>query len=196
MKLQPRRFAAWALRMLNVPNSITLIRLGLVPAMAYYLADEAYEIALPIFLVAALSDLADGYMARKFKLVSTFGATLDPIADKVSMLVATVLLAWQSLLPIWLAVAIVARDIIIVVGALAFILVRGRLDIAPTRLSKINTAIEFAVLLVVMATAAGWIETGAWMPIVFVIALTTVVASGAQYVWLWGRKAVTGRRTH
>jgi len=196
LKLRPRRFAAWALRMLNVPNIITLIRLGLVPAMAYYLADEAYEIALPIFLVAALSDLADGYIARRFKLVSTFGATLDPIADKLSMLVATVLLAWQSLLPIWLAVAIVARDIVIVVGAIAFILVRGHLDIAPTRLSKINTAIEFAVLLVVMATAAGWIEAGAWMPIVFVIALTTVVASGAQYVWLWGRKAVTGRRTH
>ena len=196
MKLRPRRFAAWALRMLNVPNIITLIRLGLVPAMAYYLADEAYQIALPIFLVAALSDLADGYIARRFKLVSTFGATLDPIADKLSMLVATVLLAWQSLLPIWLAVAIVARDIVIVVGAIAFILVRGHLDIAPTRLSKINTAIEFAVLLVVMATAAGWIEAGAWMPIVFVIALTTVVASGAQYVWLWGRKAVTGRRTH
>ena len=196
LKLQPRRIAAWARRVLNVPNSITLIRLGLVPAMAYYLADEAYEIALPIFLGAALSDFADGYIARRFKLVSTFGATLDPNADKLSMLVATVLLAWQTLLPIWLAVAIVARDIIIVVGALAFLLVRGRLDIAPTRLSKVNTFIEFAVLLVVMAAAAGWIETGAWMPIVFVIVLTTVVASGAQYVWLWGRKAVSGRRTH
>src|SRR5438132_897316 len=95
--------------------------------MAYYLIDEAYEIALPIFLVAALSDLADGYIARKFKLVSTFGATLDPIADKLSMLVATVLLAWQTLLPIWLAVAIVARAIIIVVGAVAFVLVPSRL---------------------------------------------------------------------
>ena len=195
MKLQPRRFAAWALRVLNVPNIITLIRLGLVPAMAYYLADEAYEIALPIFLFAALSDLADGYIARKFKLVSTFGATLDPIADKLSMLVATVLLAWQTLLPLWLAVAIVARDIIIVVGALAFLLVRGRLDIAPTRLSKVNTFIEFAVLLLVMAAAAGWIEAGRWMPTVFVVVLMTVVGSGAQYVWLWVRKAVTGRRT-
>ena len=196
MKLQPRRIAAWALRVLNVPNIITLIRLGLVPAMAYYLFDEAYEIALPIFLVAALSDLADGYIARRFKLVSTFGATLDPIADKLSMLVATVLLAWQTLLPIWLAVAIVARDIVIVVGAVAFILVRGRLDIAPTQLSKINTFFEFAVLLLVMASAAGWIETGRWMPTVFVVVFLTVVASGGQYVWLWGRKAVSGRRTH
>jgi len=196
LRLPPRRIAAWARRVLNVPNSITLIRLGLVPAMAYYLADEAYEIALPIFLVAALSDLADGYIARKYKLVSTFGATLDPIADKLSMLVATVLLAWQTLLPLWLAVAIVARDIVIVVGAIFFLLVRGRLDIAPTRLSKINTFFEFAVLLLVMASAAGWIETGRWMPTVFLIVFLTVVASGAQYVWLWGRKAVSGRRTH
>src|SRR2546423_11431214 len=104
LNFEPRSLAARQLRMLNVPNIITLIRLGLVPAMAYYLLDEAYEIALPIFLMAALSDLADGYIARRFKLVSTFGATLDPIADKLSMLVATVLFAWQTLLPLWLAV--------------------------------------------------------------------------------------------
>ena len=184
------------IRMLNVPNIITLVRLGLVPAMAYYLADEAYEIALPIFLVAALSDLADGYIARRFKLVSTLGATLDPVADKLAMLVATVLLALKMLLPIWLAIAIVARDIVIVSGALVYRLARGRLDIAPTRLSKINTFIEFTVLLLVMAAGAGWIETGVWMPTVFSIVFMTVVASGVQYVWLWGRKALTRRRTH
>ena len=194
LETEPRRFVARALRALNVPNIITLIRLGLVPAMAYYLLAEAYEIALPIFLVAALSDLADGYIARRFKLVSTFGATLDPIADKLSMLVATVLLAWQTLLPLWLAVAIVARDIVIVIGAILFLLARGRLEIAPTRLSKINTFIEFAVLLLVMAAAANWIETGAWMPTLFLIVFTTVVASGTQYVWRWGRKAVIERR--
>jgi cardiolipin synthase (CMP-forming) len=180
----------------NVPNVITLIRLGLVPVMAYYLADEAYEIALPIFLVAALSDFADGYIARRFKLVSTFGAALDPIADKLNMLVATVLLAWEMLLPIWLAIAIVARDVVIVVGALAYRLAIGRLDVAPTWFSKVNTFIEFTVLLLVMAAAAGWIETGAWMPTVFLVVFTTVVASGVQYVWVWGRKAIAGSRTH
>ena len=180
----------------NVPNVITLIRLGLVPVMAYYLADEAYEIALPIFLVAALSDLADGYIARRFKIVSKLGATLDPIADKLNMLVATVLLAWHMLLPLWLAIAIVTRDIVIVVGALAYRLVRGPVKIAPTWLSKVNTFIEFTVLLLVMAAGAGWIETDAWMPTVFLVVFTTVVASGVQYVWLWGRKALAGRRTH
>jgi cardiolipin synthase (CMP-forming) len=177
--------------MLNVPNSITLVRLGLIPVTAYYLWIGSYGIALPIFLVAALSDFADGYIARKFKITSALGAALDPVADKLIMLVTTVLLAWQELLPIWLAIAIVARDIIILVGALAYRLLIGRLKIAPTWLSKVNTLIEFVALLLAMANAAGWIETGAWMSTMFLIALATVVASGAQYVWLWGRKAYT-----
>src|SRR5437870_10573200 len=98
--------------------------------MAYYLVLQAYAMALLIFLVAALSDLADGYIARRFKLTSALGAALDPIADKLNMLVATVLLAWQELIPIWLAVAIVARDIVIVAGALAYRVAIGRVEIA------------------------------------------------------------------
>jgi len=66
---------------------------------------------------AALSDLADGLIARRFKLTSTLGATLDPIADKLNMLAAALLLTWQTLLPTWLAIAIVARDVLIVIGA-------------------------------------------------------------------------------
>jgi cardiolipin synthase len=181
--------------MLNVPNVITLVRLVLVPVMGYYLANKAYEIALPIFLVAALSDFADGYIARRFKVVSTLGAMLDPVADKLNMLVATVLLALQMLLPLWLAIAIVARDIVIIVGALAYRLARGRLKIAPTRLSKVNTVIEFTVLLLAMAAAAGWIKAGVWMQTAFLVVFMTVVASGVQYVWVWGRKALKERRT-
>ena len=102
--------------MLKAPNIITLVRIGLVPVSAYYLATKMYGIALLVFLVAALSDFADGYVARRFKLASTLGATLDPIADKLNMLVATVLLTLQGLLPLWLASAIVARDAVIVLG--------------------------------------------------------------------------------
>ena len=183
------------MRMLNVPNILTLVRLGLVPVVGYYLAVAAYEIALPIFLVAALTDLADGYIARRFKLTSRLGATLDPIADKLSMLVATVLLTVQALMPLWLGIAIIARDIVIVVGALAYRAVRGHVKIAPTWLSKINTFLEFTVLLLVMAAAAGWIDTEPWLQSVFLIVFVTVVASGGQYVWLWGRKAVAERQS-
>ena len=180
----------------NIPNIITLARIVLIPVMAYYLTGEAYRVALPLFLVAALSDFADGYIARKFKLVSRLGAALDPVADKLNMLVATVLLAWQALIPIWLAIAIVVRDIVIVLGALAYRAALGHLDVSPTRLSKVNTFLEFTVLLLVMAVAAGRVDAGAWMPAVFLIVFATVVASGAQYVWLWGRKAIAERKSH
>ena len=175
--------------MLTVPNAITIARLVLVPVMGYFLAVGGYGWALIVFMVAAFTDFIDGVIARAFGQTSVLGATLDPIADKLSMFVATVLLAWQGLVPIWLAVAIVARDIVIVGGALAYRLTRGHVEMAPTMLSKVNTFVEFTVLLLVMAGAAQWVEVGAWLPAAFVAALATVLASGAQYVWVWGRKA-------
>ncbi len=180
--------------MLTVPNIITLLRLALIPVVGCLLAVESYRWALSLFLVAALSDLVDGYIARRFGLVSKLGATLDPIADKLNMFVVTVLLAWQALIPIWLALAIVLRDVVIAGGALAYHVLIGPVKMAPTLLSKINTFVEFALLLLVMAAAARRIESAAWIPSLFPVVLATVVASGVQYVWLWGRKAVAERR--
>jgi len=176
--------------MLNVPNFITLIRLALVPVVAYFVVTEKFATATAIFLVAALSDLADGYIARRFRLTSRLGTVLDPVADKLNMVVTTVLLAWLALLPLWLAIAIVTRDVLIVAGALAYRFALGPVKIAPTRLSKVNTFLEFALLVLVMAAAAGWIETGGWMTAAFLVVFATVVASAAQYAWLWGRKAI------
>ena len=180
--------------MRNLPNLITLARLGLIPVFGYYAVREEYAVAVPIFLAAALSDFIDGYLAREWKLVSRFGAALDPVADKLIMLVATVLLAVQGLIPLWLAVAIVGRDVVIVAGVLAYRLLRGDLDIKPTRLSKANTFIEFGVLLAIMAAAAGWIDARAWLAPLFVVVFVTVVASGVQYVWIGSRMALAGRR--
>ena len=177
----------------NLPNLITFLRLVLVPVMAFCLGSGAYAAAAIIFLVAALSDLADGYIARRFAMVSKLGAFLDPIADKLNMFFATVLLAWEELIPLWLAAAIIGRDVVIVGGAIAWRFARGELTIEPTYLSKVNTVLEFAVLVVVMAVGAGWIETGAWLELMFVVVLATVVASGVQYVWLWGRAAIASR---
>jgi cardiolipin synthase len=173
----------------NLPNLITLMRLALVPAVTYALLVRAYGVALPLFLAAAVSDSADGYLARRFHVTSRFGATLDPIADKLNMLTATLVLAWQEFVPLWLAAAIVSRDVVIVVGALAYRAAVGNLEIAPTWLSKLNTVIEFALLLIVMAGAADWIDVEGWIVAGFALTGATVVASGVQYVWLWGRKA-------
>jgi cardiolipin synthase len=179
--------------MLNVPNVLTLLRLALIPVVGYCIAIQAYAIALPVFLVGAVTDLADGYIARRFGLTTRIGATLDPIADKLNMFVATVMLAWQGWLPLWLAAAIVGRDAVILTGALAYRLLIGTVEVAPTMLSKINTVLEFALLLLVMAAAAGWVDGSAWLPGLFMIVFATVIGSGLQYVWVWGRKALRER---
>ena len=175
--------------MLNVPNFITIVRLALVPLLAWLLLEQRYTAAVIVFGAAALSDGIDGYIARRYALTSTVGATLDPIADKLSMFTATVLLAWQDALPLWLAAAIVLRDVVIVAGVIAYRVLIGALEMTPTKLSKINTTLEFAALLFAMAAAAGWLRAGMWLYVLFVVVGATVVLSGAQYVWVWGRKA-------
>lgn len=180
--------------MLSLPNLITVVRLALVPVTGYFLLVDEYGLALIVFFTAAVTDLIDGFIARRFELASALGATLDPIADKLNMFVATVLLAWQGLLPMWLATAIVLRDVVIVAGALAYRFTLGHVEITPTLLSKVNTFIEFGVLLAVMAGAARWIDTDRWLAAAFMLVFATVIASGVQYVWIWGWKAVRETR--
>ena len=82
------------------------------------------------------------------------------------------------------------RDVVIVAGAFAYRAALGHIDIAPTWLSKINTVLEFALLAAIMAGRAGWIDTVPWITAAFAITGATVVGSGVQYVWMWGRKAL------
>lgn len=177
-----------------IPNLITLVRLALVPVMAWTLAAHHHGIAATVFLLIALSDWLDGFIARRLRLTSRVGAALDPVADKLSIVVATLILAMQHLLPLWLAIAIIARDVIIVAGAGIYRAIVGSIEFTPTRLSKVNTALEFALLLALMASAAGWIPSASWELPAFVIVFASVVASGVQYVWMWGRKALLSRR--
>ena len=177
-----------------VPNLITLVRLALVPLLAWLLLDQRYAAALAVFTVAALSDALDGFIARRYGFASTFGAALDPVADKLAMVVATVLLAWHGVLPLWLAIAIVLRDVVIVSGVIAYKVLIGPLEMKPTRLSKFNTTLEFAALLLTMAVAAAWIPAGLWLSALFVAVGVTVVLSGAQYVWIGGHKAAAHGR--
>lgn len=175
--------------MLNVPNLITGLRFLLIPLLAVLLVARRYEAAAVVFAISAVSDLADGYIARRWNLRTRVGAIADPLADKLTMLTVAVIMAMQGLLPVWLAAAIVARDVVIMVGALAFQLLIGRVEMRPSWLSKFNTALEFCLLAALLADAARMIEVTYWLEPLFSLVLTTIVVSGVHYVWLWGRRA-------
>ncbi len=180
----------------HLPNALTVLRFVLIPVLVALLLGDRFEAAFAVFAVSAASDLADGFIARRWDLRTRFGAIADPLADKLTMLSTAIALAAQSLIPAWLVVAIVARDLLIVGGAIAYHFVVGRYDMAPSWLSKINTAVQFFALSAVLADAAGAIEVEQLLPELFALLLATLVASGAQSAWVWGRRAMLTRRTN
>lgn len=181
--------------MINVPNAITLMRFALVPAIALQMLQREYGVAFVLFIVTALSDLVDGMIARHWNLRTRFGAVADPLADKLVMLTVTLLLTLQQGLPWWFALAVVLRDGLIVGGALAYHLLIQPVEMAPSRISKLNTALEFLLLLAVLAIRAGHIPDGVWLDVLLGATLITIALSGGHYVLVWGRKAAQARRT-
>ncbi len=182
-------------RVITLPNLITVVRAALIPVIAYALATRAFGLALLLFVMCALGDLLDGFLARRWNQRTRFGAIADPLADKLTMLTVTLMLAAEGLLPGWLAAAVIARDVIIVFGAIAFHFLIHEYEMAPTRLSKVNTALEFSVLTGVLVDAAGIIEITAGLEPAYAALACTILASGLNYVWSWGRRAAKARHS-
>jgi len=180
----------------RLPNAITLLRAVLIPVIAFTLLRRDYDSALLLFVVCALGDFVDGWLARAFDVRTRFGAIADPLADKCTMLTVTLMLAWQGWLPWWFALLVAARDVVIVAGAVAYHFRVGHVEMAPTWLSKLNTALEFVFLAGLLALAGDVLEDGVWSRLLLWTTTATILLSGTQYVVLWGLKAVRERRAH
>ncbi len=172
----------------NLPNTISLMRLSLVPAVIYLLIQSAYGYALAVFLLASVSDGVDGWIARHYHLQTKFGALMDPVADKLIILSCLLMLTWQGLIPLWLALFMLIRDVVIVFGAFAYRRVTGHVEITPTFMGKTHIFLEFSLLCLVLTHAAAIVTMTSWLPILFILVAATAVLSGVQYVWLWSRK--------
>ena len=168
--------------MLTVPNVITLARLCAVPVTVWLIIQGRFEGAFMMFVAAGVSDALDGWWARTRDARSALGAVLDPAADKALLVSAYVALAVVGVLPDWLAILVVFRDVLIVGGVGVLILMGTPPAIRPLGVSKLNTALQIAlVALALLARGFGlgapWLLEGAgWL-----VALTTI-ASGAAYV--------------
>jgi cardiolipin synthase len=173
---------------MNVPNAITLLRITLVPVLAYLLLYGNYGAAIWLLLGAGLSDALDGFIARRFNLCTSLGAVLDPLADKILIITTVLALAWVRLLPSWLAIAIVARDLIIIGGAIAYYKRAGQLQMNPSIPSKMNTFVQICMVLLILGTAAGMVNAAGWFPVLFGCTLFTTVFSGIHYILVWGKK--------
>lgn len=173
----------------HLPNIITALRIVLVMPLAWALLEHNFDLALLLVFIAGGSDALDGFLAKHYGWVSTLGSVLDPLADKLLLVVTFLSLGYLALVPSWLVVAVLGRDIVIVTGAVTYYVLIGRYDMAPTLLSKLNTLMQIVLVFgVVLAQVFDFprmwmIEIGVW------VVLATTLLSGIHYVWTWGHSA-------
>ncbi len=178
----------------KLPNALSLVRLLLAPVVIALLIEGAAGWAFAVFVLAALLDAADGWLARRFDGETAIGAYLDPLADKVLMIGAVVTLGVLDWLPSWLAVLVVARDLAIM-GAVLLSAVAGlSLAMAPIAISKANTLVQASLVAATLALPAfGWADSGiarAALSVLVWTAAATTVASGAAYGYGWAKRAL------
>jgi len=173
----------------HLPNLICLARIALVWPIIAALQSGDYDISVVLFVVAAVSDGLDGYLAKRFGWTSEFGKFIDPLADKLLLVAVFVTTSWLGLVPWWLAAAAIGRDVMIGLGALIFRLWFGPLRGRPTIVSKINTLLQLGYLLGVMMKAAFEFPPAEILAALAVITLITTLLSGWDYIFAFTRRA-------
>jgi len=183
-------------RLINIANGLTAARVLLVPYFAFLLISGRGKAALLVFAVCGATDVLDGLLARWLRQRTLVGTLLDPIADKLLMATAFIVLSYVHIVPLRLAVMVISRDIIILVGSLIYLLLFDASDLRATALSKANTAVQVLTVIYFLAIAAFPAEAKAMgtgrgsLPdrAVTLVCAATTVASGLQYLYIGIRK--------
>ena len=172
-----------------LPNAISIMRIVLVAPILKYIIDGRYTLALVLFLVAGFSDGVDGFLAKRYDWHTRIGALLDPIADKLLVGGTFITMVIAGLVPAWFAAMIILRDVVIVGGATAYNFFVKPVEGEPTRISKLNTALQLLFVVFVLGHAGfGWPDRIA-ITVIGAGVIVTVVISGLDYVWSWARRA-------
>jgi cardiolipin synthase len=171
--------------MIYLPNLLTLARIAMVPFLIVLLQDGEYLMSLIVFLVAGITDGLDGYIAKRYDAESELGAILDPLADKALLVSSYIMLSILELIPFWLMVVVVFRDVIIVCGYLIMVLFFGSVEMHPLKISKLNTVLQIVLIVIVLAAAAGASSLLGVLGVLSYAVLVSSVLSGAAYVYIW-----------
>jgi cardiolipin synthase (CMP-forming) len=183
-------------RLINIANAVTAGRLLLVPVFAYMLISGRFRGAIAVFAACGASDLLDGLIARWLRQRTVVGFYLDPIADKMLMATSFVMLAYVGVVPTWLTVLVISRDVFIIVGSSLILLLVGAQEVRPTILSKANTLMQLLTVLYFLLIHAfpegasqilGAIRPAAPGAVIVLCAATTAL-SGLQYLYIGMRK--------
>lgn len=167
---------------LNVPNTLTVLRILLVPVFVGFLIYEHNHYALITLLIAALTDGLDGTIARWTDQRTLIGSYLDPLADKIMLMSAFVTLSVLHMIPVWTVILVVSRDVILLTGTLLARLTESNVNLSPTVLGKGTTLVQFLYVTGVVAVQTGVLDKTFLLPLMLLMAVLTVL-SGLHYVF-------------
>ena len=171
---------------MNLPNMLTLTRVLMIPFFVIFIMDKHFGYALITFVIAGITDGIDGLIARITHQRTELGAYLDPIADKLLLFSAFITLAIVEIIPSWLAVIVITRDVIILVGFLVMLLTGYHPKINPRLLSKVTTA--FQIITIALVLLNGYYPTFKELSIIAVYGTAVMtILSGSQYIYIGTR---------
>ncbi len=179
---------------MTIPNVLTLVRIILIPLLVILLLENQLGKALGIFIIAGITDALDGLIARMFQQKSKLGAYLDPLADKLLLVTTYLTLAHLSLLPVWLVVIVVSRDMFIVLGVMTFTFHGVKFEIQPSVLSKITTLMQIITVILGLSSPIFGFHNMLLSSACIATAVVTT-ASGFHYL-VMGMRIWEGSRTN
>jgi cardiolipin synthase len=170
---------------LNLPNIVTIARILLVPILVWAIATGDMRLAFVLFLVAGISDAIDGFVAKRFGMITDFGAHLDPLADKMLIIAIFVGLGITGAIPLWLVILVVSRDVLII-GAVTLALLLGKpVRVRPHMVSKLNTVMQIVFACVVLGALAFGFEVGQLQTVLMYAVAALTLASIVVYTREW-----------
>ena len=170
---------------MNSPNTLTLARIVSVPLLVWLIIDNEMLVAFGVFVLAGLSDAADGFLAKRYGWHTELGAYLDPIADKALLVTIFVTLGLAGHLPVWLVIAVVSRDILIVGAVLLAWMMSRPITVKPLLISKVNTCAQIALAGVVLAELGLGLGLDRLIWLLIWVTGTFTILSAAAYFWAW-----------
>ncbi len=176
-----------------LPNALTISRLLLALPLGIFILRQEFELALVTGLLAGMTDALDGFFARRLNAFSRFGAALDPVCDKVLITVSFLSFASVGLIPWYVAAVVIARDLVIVTGAICYHWLIGPFDFAASGLSKLNMLVQICFCVLVLAAQVVPGIEPAVTDLATLVVIVVAIASGAHYVVTWSIRAVRNR---
>ena len=173
-----------------LPNALTLFRLGLIAPFVIFLYRHEYANSFYTYMAAGLTDGLDGYLARKFQWQSFFGSFIDPLADKLLIASSFISLALIGILPWWLVILVFIRDLTISLAIVAWYhFIRRKLDLKPTFLSKINTALQLGLVTSCLFELAFFRFPGFVQNTLIGLTTLTTTITFVDYIYIGTKKA-------